>query len=87
MERTVKKKTYSSIEEINRDLNILKMERDLYYQKILHSVDLIKDETTPNKLVRSTFGAVSSYVRNSKGIKTYLTTALIRFVMKKINRK
>ncbi|MDR2222729.1 MAG: DUF6327 family protein [Flavobacteriaceae bacterium] len=81
------KKNYNSIEEINQDLNILKMERDLHYQKILQSVDVLKEETTPNNLVRSTFGAVSSYIRGSKDIKTYLTTALIRFVIKKINRK
>lgn len=81
------KKTYSSVEEINRDLNILKLERDLYYQKIFQSIDVIKEETTPNKLVRSSFGAVSSYIRGSRDIKTFITTALLRFVMKKIGRK
>lgn len=45
----MKKKIYSSYDEIDRDLEILDLERKLHYQKVKLSVeDLKKNLTLPN---------------------------------------
>lgn len=44
-------KKYSSYAEIDRDLEILKLEKDIHYQKILLSVEKIKEDLSPSKSV------------------------------------
>ena len=41
-------KKYTSYAEIDRDLEILKLEKDIHYQKILLSVEKIKEEAMAN---------------------------------------
>ena len=43
------KKKYSSYAEIERDLEILKLEKDIYYQKMLLSIDKTKESILPSK--------------------------------------
>ena len=42
-------KKYSSYAEIERDLEILKVEKEIYYQKILLSIDKTKESILPSK--------------------------------------
>lgn len=44
-------KKYSSYAEINHDLQILKAEREIQYQKILLSIDKTKESILPSKTV------------------------------------
>lgn len=44
-------KKYSSYAEIDHDLKILKVERQISYQKILLSIDKTKQELLPSKSV------------------------------------
>lgn len=44
-------KKYSSYAEIERDLEILKLEKDIHYQKILLSVEKIKEDLSQSKSV------------------------------------
>ncbi len=44
-------KKYSSYAEIERDLEILKIEKELYYQKMLLSIDKTKESILPSKSV------------------------------------
>jgi hypothetical protein len=44
-------KKYSSYAEIDYDLKILKMEREIHYQKILLSIDKTKEAFMPSKSV------------------------------------
>lgn len=45
------KKKYSSYAEIERDLEILKVEKEIYYQKMLLSIDKTKESILPSKSV------------------------------------
>ncbi|MEK6451687.1 MULTISPECIES: DUF6327 family protein [Myroides] len=78
------RKAYTSFEEINQDLRILRVKRNLHYQKVFQSVDNIKDELTPDRLVRNTFGSVASYIKSSGNIQAFLITAALKFFF---NRK
>jgi len=45
----MEKKKYSSYAEIERDLEILKVEKEIYYQKMLLSFDKTKESILPSK--------------------------------------
>jgi hypothetical protein len=42
-------KKYSSYAEIERDLEILKLEKEIHYQKMLLSIDKTKESILPSK--------------------------------------
>jgi len=44
-------KKYSSYAQIEQDLEILKIEREIHYQKILLSIDKTKESILPSKSV------------------------------------
>ena len=44
-------KKYSSYKQIEEDLEILKLEREIYYQKTLLSIDKTKESILPSKSV------------------------------------
>ena len=44
-------KKYSSYAEIEKDLEILKLEKEIYYQKMLLSIDKTKDSILPSKSI------------------------------------
>ena len=44
-------KKYSSYQQIEEDLEILKLEREIYYQKTLLSIDKTKESILPSKSV------------------------------------
>ena len=44
-------KKYSSYAEIERDLEILKLEKEISYQKVLLSIDKTKESILPSKSV------------------------------------
>lgn len=44
-------KKYSSYAEIDQDLKILKVEKEIHYQKILLSIEKTKEELLPSKSV------------------------------------
>ncbi|WP_026703812.1 DUF6327 family protein [Flavobacterium soli] len=49
----MEKKKYSSYEEIDRDLEILKIEREIHYQKLTQSFDNTKDSLNPANMMGS----------------------------------
>lgn len=78
------KKSYSSFEEINRDLQILKIQRELHYQKILSSADDLKEELSPERIIKNTFSSLIGQVRSSGGIQAILISTVLKYFF---NRK
>ena len=78
-------KKYSSYAEIERDLEILKVEKEIYYQKMLLSIDKTKESILPSKSV-SLLGNV--YQKVFSGTYGTLLKMLIPYVFNwYINRK
>ena len=44
-------KKYSSYAEIERDLEVLKLEKEISYQKLVLSIQITKDSITPQNIV------------------------------------
>lgn len=74
-------KTYSTYDEINRDLEILKVEKDLAYQKFLKEIDETKESFQPKNIIGETpvkiFNFLGSISAPIKGVA--LTYLLKRF--------
>jgi len=49
------KKIYSSYEEIDQDIQILKLEKDVSYQKLILSLETTKEHLKPKLFSNSTF--------------------------------
>lgn len=58
-------KKYSSYAEIDRDLEILKLEKEISYQKLVLSIQKTKDSITPENIVRGFFDSYKNILSNS----------------------
>lgn len=77
----MEKKRYSSYAQIEQDLEILKVEKELYYQRLLQTFDNTKDNLNPKKM----FGGIPEVAIDMvSGLAGPLKGMLINFVLKKI---
>lgn len=53
----MEKKKYSSYAQIDRELEILKIEKEISYQKLLFGIKKTKDSLTPGNLVSGVIGS------------------------------
>lgn len=58
-------KKYSSYAEIERDLEILKLEKEINYQKLILNVQKTKDSITPENIIRGFFDSYKNILSNS----------------------
>ena len=61
----MEKKKYSSYAEIDRDLEILKLEKDINYQKLVLSFQRTKESITPQNIVNGFISSYTDYFSNS----------------------
>ncbi|MFB9078079.1 DUF6327 family protein [Flavobacterium procerum] len=61
----MEKKKYTSYAEIDRDLEILKLEKEINYQKLILSFQRTKESITPQKIVNGFVSSYTSYIKNS----------------------
>lgn len=61
----MEKKKYSSYAEIDRDLEILKLEKEVNYQKLVLSFQKTKESITPQNMVNGLFSFYKEYFLNS----------------------
>lgn len=58
-------KKYSSYAQIERELEILKVQKEINYQKLLLSVQKTKESFTPEKMVSNFIGSYTQYFTNN----------------------
>ncbi|WP_166921405.1 DUF6327 family protein [Flavobacterium poyangense] len=58
-------KKYASYAEIERDLEILKLEKEINYQKLVLSFQKSKESITPQNIVNGFFSSYKEYFSNS----------------------
>ncbi|MBF4492453.1 hypothetical protein IRZ83_06255 [Flavobacterium sp. JLP] len=78
-------KKYSSYAEIERDLEILKLQKDINYQKLVLSFQKTKESITPQKIVNGFFSSYKDYFSNNypKILQSILPFAINWFINKK----
>ncbi len=78
-------KKYSSYAEIERDLEILKLEKEINYQKLVLSFQKTKESITPQNIVSGFFSSYKDYFTNNYS--TILQKILPHIINWFINRK
>lgn len=58
-------KKYSSYAEIERELEILKLEKEINYQKLVLSIQQTKESLEPQNVINSFFGSYKTILSNS----------------------
>lgn len=81
----MEKKKYSSYAEIDRDLEVLKLEKEINYQKLVLSFQKTKESITPQSIVNGFVSSYTDYFSNSyvKIIQTILPYVIGWFINKK----
>ncbi|MCO6147628.1 DUF6327 family protein [Flavobacterium sp. NRK1] len=77
----MKLKVYNSYDEINRDLEILKVEKDLAYAKFKRSLDETKDSLQPMNMIGDTPKKVLHVLGSLSGP---IKSAALTWIFKKI---
>lgn len=70
-------KKYSSYAQIELELEILKVERELNFQKIVLNVEKIKESLLPINLIKGFIGDYKSIFSNSSGMILNIAIPLI----------
>lgn len=78
-------KKYSSYAEIERDLEILKVQKDINYQKLILSFQKTKESITPQNIVGGVFSSYKEHL--SKSYPKILQAALPMVINWFINKK
>ena len=77
-------KKYSSYAEIEKDLEILKLEKDIEYQKLFLSFKKTKENFTPEGIISNLVGSYKSIFSNSYGtIINMVLPHIIKWIFKK----
>ena len=75
-------KVYSSYAEIDRDLEILKLQKEIDHQKLALSVEKTIDSLTPGSLMQNVLGNVGTLVTKYDWLSKIVIPLLIRRFMK-----
>lgn len=78
-------KKYSSYAEIENDLEILKLEKEIRYQKLVLSVKKTKDSVTPENIINGFLEPYKIEIPNA--VKTILRTVFPYIISYLLNRK
>lgn len=77
------KKMYTNFEDVDRDLEILKLEREIQLRKIgLH----LEDSTSilsPSNLFKNGLSNVTSTLKSGSGLKSIIISFVVRMILKK----
>jgi hypothetical protein len=77
-------KKYTSYDEIDRELEILRLEKEINYQKLILTVQKTKENFTPQNLVSGFLGSYKTLFSSSYGT---ILNIVIPFIIKWIVNK
>jgi hypothetical protein len=80
----MEKKIFSSYAEIDRELEILKIEKEINYQKLVLSIQKTKDNLTPKNIIISYLGSFKNVFSGTYGS---ILNVVIPFAIKWIMNK
>jgi hypothetical protein len=78
-------KKYSSYAEIDRDLEVLKLQKEINYHKLVLTVKQTKESLTPHSIVNGFVSSYKDYFSNSYGkiLQSVLPYVISWFINKK----
>jgi len=61
----MERKKYSSYDEINRELEILKVQKELDYRRLVYAVEKTRDDLTPGVFTSGVVRSIGSFFTKS----------------------
>lgn len=81
------KKRFTNMEDVDRQLQILKLEREIQLRKMGMRLEDTTQLFAPNSLMKSGFSTLTSTLKGTSSVKSILLTIMVRFLMKKIFKR
>lgn len=81
------KKRFTSFEDVDKELEILKLEREIQMRKMGLRVENISDAISPSNLIKTGFSTFATSFKESSGLRSIIFTAVIRFIIKQIKTR
>ncbi len=78
---------YKTYEEVDKELEILRLEREISIRKIGNNAEEITSLFSPGQLLQQGLTSLGSSVKNSKGIKTLVLSTVLKFLFNKFIKK
>lgn len=78
---------YKTYEEVDKELEILRLEREISIRKIGNNAEEITSLFSPGQLLQQGLSSLGSSVKNSKGIKTLVLSTVLKFLFNKFIKK
>ena len=76
------RKPYTSFDQIDRELEILSVQKQIHAVKLLKSAHDTLDSVTPSNLMKQSLGWLGQYVQNSGSIKRILAMMVLNKLIK-----
>lgn len=81
------KTRYKSYEEVDKELEILRLEREISIKKIGNNTEEISQLFSFTHLVQQGLASIGSSVKKSQGIKTLVLSTLLKVIFNKFIKK
>lgn len=81
------KQRFNSYEEVNQQLEILKIERQISYHRLMKHTSSISDSFTLPNFLKLGIGTIGNSIGNSNQFKVFIYTTLIKFVLRKVFKR
>lgn len=81
------KKHYISYEDVDKELEILKLEREISIRKVGNDAQSIVKLFSPSNLMQQGLTSFGSSIKNSKNLKSLILTTVFKFLFNKIIKK
>lgn len=81
------KKSFNSYEEINKQLEILKIEREISYLKLIESTSNISNTFSAPNILKLGIGKLGNTLGNSKQFKFLIYSSVFKFIIKKLIKR
>lgn len=81
------KKNYTSYEEVDKELEILRLEREISFRKFGNDVQDISQLFSPSNLMHQGLSSFGSSLKSSRNVKTIVLTTVLKFLYNKFIKK
>jgi len=78
---------YKTYEEVDKELEILRLEREISIRKIGNNAEEITQLFSPRQLLQQGLASFGSSVKNSQGVKTLVLSTVFKFLFNKFIKK
>ena len=81
------KKDYTTFDEIDRQLEILKLEREIQIRKLGLNIEQLSEQLSPGNLAKKSIMNIASTVQTSSSLKSTVIAFLIKYIFNRLKKR